>query len=64
MPAPFAALQQSVTSAVFASLANADATVGGVAQRVIFDNGYELGNVGLQGMSSTQPTLILPTNRP
>ena len=28
----------------------------------IFDNGYSLGNVGMSGMASTQPTLTLPTS--
>lgn len=36
-------------------------TLGGVAVSAIFDNGYSLGSVGLQGMASTQPSLTLPT---
>jgi hypothetical protein len=34
-------------------------TVGGVVVSAIFDNGYALGNVGLSGMATTQPTLTL-----
>lgn len=37
------------------------ATVGGVAVSVIFDNAYAAGNVGLLGMASTQPSIIMPT---
>lgn len=38
------------------------ATVGGVAGLgVQFDNGYALGNVGLMGMASSQPAIVLPT---
>ena len=39
------------------------ATVGGVANvRVLFDNAYALGNVGLLGMASTQPSITLATS--
>lgn len=37
------------------------ATLDGAATHGIFDNGYALGNVGLTGMASTQPTFTLPT---
>lgn len=37
------------------------ATLEGAATHGIFDNGYALGNVGLTGMASTQPTFTLPT---
>ncbi len=38
------------------------ATVGGVAGLgVQFDNGYALGNVGMLGMASSQPAIVLPT---
>lgn len=40
MPAPFAALESRVNSAVIARLSNAMATIGGVDIAVIFDNGY------------------------
>ena len=37
------------------------ATVGGVAGvGVQFDNGYALGNVGMLGMASSQPSITLP----
>ena len=37
------------------------ATVGGVAGLgVQFDNGYALGNVGMLGMASSQPAIVLP----
>lgn len=35
------------------------ATVAGLTVRAIFNNGYALGNVGLLGMASSQPTLTL-----
>lgn len=38
-----------------------DATVNAVAVRAIFDNGYSQGSVGLIGIASTQPSLMLPT---
>ena len=37
------------------------ATLDGAATHGIFDNGYALGNVGLTGMASTQPSIVLPT---
>lgn len=37
------------------------ATVGGASVGVIFDNGYALGNVGMIGMASSQPSITLPT---
>lgn len=61
MPAPFAALETRATNAVFAHLANVDATVNGVAVSGIFDDGYRLAAVGLAGMAGAQPTLTLPT---
>ena len=38
-----------------------DATLNGVAVRGIFDNSYQLGDVGGQGMASTAPVLTLAT---
>ena len=35
------------------------ATVDGLTVRAIFNNGYALGNVGMFGMASSQPTLTL-----
>lgn len=35
------------------------ATVAGLTVRAIFNNGYALGNVGMFGMASSQPTLTL-----
>lgn len=61
MTTPFAALETRLNAAVFARLANASATLDGVAVSAIFDNGYALGSVGPMGMASTQPSLTLPT---
>ena len=38
-----------------------DATVNGQAVRGIFDNGFALGDVGVTGVATAQPTLTLPT---
>ena len=46
------------TTTGFAQLA----TVGGVAVGIIFDNGYALGNVGMLGMASSQPSITLKTS--
>ncbi len=59
--APFAALEARLNSAVFSRLANVETTLAGVTVRGIFDNAYALADVGGTGMSSTQPTLTLPT---
>lgn len=61
MTAPFAALETRLNAAVFARLANASATLAGVAVAAIFDNGYALGSVGALGMASSAPTLTLAT---
>lgn len=62
MASRFAELEARVSGAVLRHLANAEATFGnGQAVAGIFDNGYALGNVGLTGMASTQPTFTLPT---
>lgn len=62
MSAPFAKLEGRLNASVFKHLSNAEATFNnGPAVAGIFDNGYALGNVGLTGMASTQPTFTLPT---
>ena len=62
MTAAFSALEARVNRAVFRHLSNAEATFSnGPAVAGVFDNGYALGNVGLTGMASTQPTFTLPT---
>lgn len=62
MPATFAALEARVNNAVFSRLANAQAQLnGGAAVDVIFDNGFALGDVGVTGVATAQPTLTLPT---
>lgn len=39
------------------------ATVGGVSGvRVVFDNGYALGNVGMIGMAANQPSITLASS--
>lgn len=45
----------------FADFAATSCTVGGVAVQAIFENDLALGRVGLMGMASVQPTLLLPT---
>lgn len=37
-------------------------TVGGSVVSAIFDNGYALGNVGMLGMASSQPSITLKTS--
>lgn len=37
------------------------ATLNGVAVQCYFDNAYALGDVGMYGVASSQPTLTLPT---
>lgn len=62
MASRFADLEARVNGAVSKHLSNAEATFGnGQAVAGIFDNGYALGNVGMSGMVSTQPTFTLPT---
>lgn len=46
---------------LFLSDFGVSATLDGATTHGIFDNGYALGNVGLTGMASTQPTFTLPT---
>lgn len=63
MPAPFAALEERTARAVLRHVANAQATATTrfgevVTLRVIFDNGYAAGSVGLSGMASTQPSAM------
>ncbi len=62
MTARFAAAQNRLNQAVVAHMANVEAVVGGNALDVIFDNGYALGNVGLLGMATSQPSITLKTS--
>ncbi len=62
MAAKFAALESRLNKAVFAHLANTDATVNGVTKAAIFDAAYALGSVGQFGMSSSQPALTIATS--
>lgn len=60
--APFAALESRVNNAVFTRLANAEVSIdGGSAIGGIFDDGYALGAVGPLGMSSSQPSVAVPS---
>lgn len=60
--APFAALESRVNNAVFTRLANAEVSIdGGSAIGGIFDDGYALGSVGPLGMSSSQPSVAVPS---
>jgi len=61
MPASFAALEARVNAAVFKRLSNTQATVDGIVVDAIFDNAYQLGDVGGSGMASTAPVLTLAT---
>ena len=61
MAATFAALETRVNRAVLSRLSNTDATVNAVGVSGIFDNGYMLGNVGMHGMASSQPSLTIAT---
>ena len=61
MTAPFAALEARTATAVFARLANADATLGGVPVTGIFDNESDMQNLGL-GVFATAPVFTLPTS--
>ena len=61
MGSTFAALETRVNRAVLSRLANTDATVNAVAVSGIFDNGYALGNAGMLGMATSQPSLTIAT---
>lgn len=61
MTAPFAALEARVNAAVFARLANADATLNGVAVVGIFDNGYDEQAIAM-GISGTAPLYTLASS--
>lgn len=62
MPAPFAALEARVNTAVFKRLSNADATLDGVPVQGMFEKAYALGEVGASGMASSQPIFTLATS--
>lgn len=55
MPAPFAAAEARVNSAVFARLSNAIGLLNGVSVSGIFDQAYDQAGIGLSGMSSSRP---------
>lgn len=61
MPAPFAALEVRVNAAVFKRLANADATLNGVAVQGIFDAAYALEDVG-GGVAVSGPVFTLASS--
>ena len=46
-------------AAYFTDFAANSCTVGGVNVRAIFDNGYALGDVGMVGISGSQPVLTV-----
>lgn len=62
MSAPFAALEARVNAAVFKRLSNASASLNGAAVSGMFDNAYELANVGITGMASSVPVFRLLTS--
>ena len=59
--APFAPLESRLNRAVFARLANTQATIGAATVDAVFDNGYTMGTVGAYGMAGSQPALTLAT---
>lgn len=59
--ASFAALEARLNAAVFARLSNTDAVVDSIAVVGIFDTPHTLGDVGMIGMTSTQPVLTVRT---
>jgi hypothetical protein len=59
----FAALEAKANAALLRHLANAQATVAGVAVQGVFGNGYAVGQVGALGIASTQPSLTLLTTQ-
>ena len=61
MAAHFAALENRLNTAVFAHLANTQATVDGIAVDAIYDSPYSLGTVGVYGMATSASMLTLPT---
>ncbi|MGB3068446.1 MAG: hypothetical protein WBC18_07860 [Ottowia sp.] len=63
MPAPFSSLQDRVNRAVFARLANVEASVGGVMVPGIFGDATALGAVGVAGMSVSQPIVAVLSDR-
>lgn len=60
-PPPFLSIEARINRAVFARLANADAVLAGNIVRGIFENAYAHGDVGMAGMSGTQPVFTMPT---
>lgn len=62
MPAPFAALETRVNSAVIARLANAVGLLNGVSVSGIFDQAYDQASIGLSGVSSSQPVFSVLSN--
>ncbi|MGH6625145.1 MAG: head-tail joining protein [Burkholderiaceae bacterium] len=58
MPAPFAALEARLNSAVFKRLPNADATLAGLPVSGIFDNAYQLDELS-GGVAGSAPEFDL-----
>lgn len=59
--APFAALEARANSAAFARLSNAEVSIdGGPAFGGIFEDAYSIGGVGVLGMASSQPVVMVP----
>lgn len=59
--APFADIEAMINAGCMSLLANVETTLAGVVVPGIFDNAYQLADVGGAGMAGTQPTLTLPT---
>lgn len=55
------AMTEDLTAFFSAAEFAVQTTLAGVVVRGIFDNAYQLADVGGAGMDSTQPTLTLPT---
>lgn len=61
MVGPFSALEAKANAAIFKHLANAEAVLAGKSVPGIFQDAYELSNVGIAGMAGTAPTFMLAT---
>jgi hypothetical protein len=61
MTAPFAALEARTARAVFAHLANAEATLGGVPVTGIFDSAYAMEDLG-SGIASFGPAFTMASS--
>lgn len=57
--APFAAIETRVNRRVIDRLSNVAAVIGGTQVYGVFEMPFELGSVGLAGMATSQPELLV-----